>query len=91
MLSKLSVHQGYTPWRCTGSVHLTERPTVPLKHSLFLKSPDGKICSISSLGSQNQGKDFLLMTDSCLCCHRVRIGKHFFLFLPWLTGSSDGK
>lgn len=29
---------------------------MPLKHSLFLKS-DGEGCFISSLGSQNQGKD----------------------------------
>lgn len=57
-----------------------ERPTVPLKHGLFLKYPGGKIYFIHSLGSQNQGKDFFLITDSCLCYYRVRVGKHFFPF-----------
>ena len=85
------VPQGCIPRGCPGSVLLTERPAVPLKHRLFLKSPDGEGCFINSLGSQNQGKDFLLITESCACYHTVRVGKHFFPFLPWLPGNSDGK
>ena len=85
------VPQGCIPRGCPGSDLLMERPAVPLKHSLFLKSPDGEGCFIISQGSQNQGKDCILITESCVCYHRVRVSKHFFPFLPWLPGNSNGK